>query len=60
MRNVKSLISKILMVKTVEKLLHCSKVQTPRSWSQGQNCWYLQKCVATCNTRYSKARTLTV
>ena len=50
MRNMESLISKILMVKTVEKLLHCSKVQTPRLWSQGQKCWYLRKGVVTRNT----------
>ena len=39
MRNMESLISKIFngKKKTVEKLLHCSKVQTPRSWSHGKN-----------------------
>ena len=39
------------MVKeTVEKFLHCSKVKTPRSWTQGQKCWYLRKGLITRNT----------
>ena len=50
-RNMESLISKIFYSKTtVEKLLHCSKVKTPRSWSQGQKCWYLRNGLVTRNT----------
>ena len=37
-RNMESLISEIFYgKKTVEKLLHCSKVKTPRPWSNGSN-----------------------
>ena len=61
MRNMESLISKILMVKTVEMLLHCSKLQTPRSWSQGKkNGTYGKVLSLEILMWYSKALALTV
>ena len=44
---MESLILKIFngKKKTFEKFLHCSKVQTQRSWSHGQKCWYLRRGV---------------